>query len=167
MACALQHTSWCLSQHPLRQSSQHLLQPHGLTTVYAITSRVFTGVTGSSLVMTSSHALGHFSVALYRISTVRHDPGCSVAGNGLFTSFQCLLFRLNATLVTCSLQSPTLQIAIVRSPRQHAFTPPMQVEPVTASFPAGAFPKKATLFAPVGSSLVTVAVPDFAPKLAG
>src|SRR5262245_12115515 len=56
---------------------------------------------------------------------------------------------------------------MVRSPAQQAFTPPMHVEPVTASFPAGTFPETATLFAPVGSSLVTVIVPDFAPKLAG
>lgn len=132
-----------------------------------MTSRTFTGVEGSSLVITNSQHLGHFSVALYRIKTLRHEPGCSVAGNGLLTNFQCLLFRLNATLVTCSLQSPTLQIAMVRSPAQHAFTPPMHVEPVTASFPEGTLPETATVFAPVGSSLVIVIVPDFAPKLAG
>ena len=65
-----------------------LLQPQVLRIVYAITSRVFTGVIGSSLVMTSSQDLGHFSVALYRIRTLRHEPGCSVAGNGLLISFQ-------------------------------------------------------------------------------
>src|SRR5262245_27334162 len=132
-----------------------------------MTSRIFTGVFGSSLVMTSSQALGHLSVALYRIKTLRHEPGCSVAGNGLLINFQCLLLRLNATLNTCSLQSPTLQIAIVRSPRQPSFTPPMHVEPVTTSFPEGTFPETAMLFGPVGSSLVTVIVPDFVPKLAG
>src|SRR5678816_133977 len=82
-------------------------------------------------------------------------------------SFQCLLLRLNATLLTCSLQSPTLQIAIVRSPRQHSFTPPMHVEPVTASRPEGASPETEMVFAPDGSSLATVIVPDFAPKLDG
>ena len=81
------------------------------------------------------HALGHFSVALYRISTLKHDPGRSVAGNGLLMSFQWLLLRLKATLVTCRSQSPTLQIAIVRSPRQHSLTPPMHVDPVTTSRP--------------------------------
>jgi hypothetical protein len=35
-----------------------------LTMVYAITSSVLTGVVGSSLVMTSSEAIGTFSVAL-------------------------------------------------------------------------------------------------------
>src|ERR1035441_3566475 len=119
-----------------------------------MTSRIFTGVIGSSLVMTNSQHLGHFSVALYRIRTLRHEPGCSVAGNGLLINFQCLLLRLNATLVTYSLQSPTLQIEMVRSPAQHAFTPPMQVEPVTASFPEGTFPETATLLAPVGSSQI-------------
>src|SRR5947209_19007719 len=117
--------------------------------------------------MTNSQALGHFSVALYRINTLKHEPGCSVAGNGLLINFQCLLLRLKATLVTCSLQSPTLQIEIVRSPTQPSFTPPMHVEPVTASFPEGTFPETATLFVPVGSSLVTVIVPDFEPMLAG
>src|SRR4029077_16329417 len=76
--------------------------------------------------MTNSQHLGHFSVALYRIKTLRHEPGCSVAGNGLLINFQCLLLRLNATLVTRSWQSPTLHIEMVRSPRQHAFTPPMR-----------------------------------------
>ena len=90
-----------------------------------------------------------------------------VAGNGLLISFQCLLGRLKATLVTWSWQSPTLQIAMVRSPRQHSFTPPMQVEPVTARLPGGALPETGTLFGPDGSSLVTVMVADFAPKLEG
>ena len=130
-----------------------------------MTSRIFTGVIGSSLVITNSQHLGHFSVALYRIKTLRHEPGRSVAGNGLLINFQCLLLRLNATLVTCRSQSPTLQIEMVRSPRQHDFTPPMHVEPVTASFPEGTYPETVTLLAPVGSSLVTVIVADFAPKL--
>src|SRR5262249_49993077 len=117
--------------------------------------------------MISSQALGHFSVALYRIRTLRQEPGCRVAGKGLLISFQCLLGRLKATLVTCRSQSPTLHIEMVRSPRQQAFTPPMQVDPVTASFPEGTAPDTATLFAPVGSSLVTVIVPAFAPKLVG
>src|SRR5215203_4990548 len=112
--------------------------------VYAMTSSVLTGVTGSSLVITSSHARGHFSVALYLISTLKHDPGCRTAGNGLLTSFQCLLGRLKATLVTWSWQSPALQMAIVRSPRQHCFTPPMHVEPVTTRRPGGALPETDT-----------------------
>ena len=43
----------------------------------------------------------------------------------------------------------------------------MHVEPVTASLPEGTLPDNETLFGPVGSSLVTVMVADFAPKLAG
>src|SRR5438874_2682043 len=82
-------------------------------------------------------------------------------------SFQCLLFRLNATLVTCRLQSPTLQMAIVRSPRQHSLTPPMHVDPVMVSRPDGTSPENTTVLAPAGSSLVTVIVPDFVPKLEG
>src|SRR6185436_10430251 len=101
------------------------------------------------------------------MSTLRHEPGCNVAGNGLLMSFQCLLLRLKATLVTCSLQSPTLQIAIVRSPRQHSFTPPMQVDPVTTSRPGGATPETETVFGPAGLSLMTVMVADLAPKLDG
>src|SRR5215203_5564912 len=109
-----------------------------------MTSSVFTGVTGSSLVMTSSHARGHFSVALYRMSTLRHDPGCRTAGNGWLINFHGLLGRLKATLVTWSWQSPTLQMAMVRSPRQHSFTPPMHVEPVTTRRPGGALPETDT-----------------------
>src|ERR1700677_1211373 len=88
--------------------------------------------------------------------TPRHAPGCSVAGNGLLTSLQCRLFRLNATLETCSLQSPTLQMAMVRSTRQQAGTAPKMVEPVTASLPAGAVPETWTRFGPDGSLLSTV-----------
>ncbi len=46
-------------------------------------------------------------------------------------------------------------------------TPPMQVDPVTASFPAGARPDTDTVLGPAGSSLVTVMIPDFDPKLVG
>jgi hypothetical protein len=60
-----------------------------------------------------------------------------------------------------------LQIERVRSARQHAFTPPKHVEPVTAIFPEGTLPTTETLFTPVGSSLVTVIVADFVPKLPG
>src|SRR4030095_3014555 len=97
----------------------------------------------------------------------RQEPGWSVAGNGLLRSFQGRLLRLNATLVTCSLQSPTLQIEIVRSAQQHAVTPPNDVEPVTVSLPEGAKPETATTRGPVGSSLVTVIVADLGPKLVG
>jgi len=45
----------------------------------------------------------------------RHDPGGSVAGNGLLISFQWRLFRLNFTLETWRWHSPTLQMAITRS----------------------------------------------------
>src|SRR5262249_45218356 len=128
--CGLQHGSRCLSQHSMRHLSQHLPQPPEFTIVYAMTSSSLTGVTGSSLSMTSSHGLGHFSTALYRTSTFKHDPGCSVAGNGLFTSFHCLLLHFKATRVTCNWHSPMLQIAIVRSPRQPSLTPPMHSEPV-------------------------------------
>jgi hypothetical protein len=46
------------------QRSHCFLQQQSSHTVYAITSRDLTGVVGSSLAMTSSHAIGHFSVAL-------------------------------------------------------------------------------------------------------
>src|SRR5712691_8398597 len=97
----------------------------------------------------------------------RHEPGCSVAGNGLLTSFQCGFFRLNLTLETCRGHSPTLQMASVRSARQHAFTPPKQSEPVTASLPDGASPVTANVCGLPGSPLVTVMVAAFGPKLAG
>src|ERR1700733_14192212 len=101
------------------------------------------------------------------MTTARHEPGCSIAGKGLLTSFQCLLLRLNATLDTCSLQSPTLQIEIVRSTRQQAGTAPKIAEPVTASFPAGAVPDTCTCFGPAGSLLFTVMVPENVPIPAG
>src|ERR1700678_416295 len=97
------------------------------------------------------------------MTTPRHEPGCSVAGNGLLTSLQCRLLRLNATLDTCSLQSPTLQIEMVRSTRQQAGTAPKMVEPDTASFPAGATPDTCTCLGPAGSLLLTVIVPEKAP----
>jgi len=53
----------CFSQHPFRQSSQHFEQRCSHT-VAAITSSVFTGSVGSSLVITSSHDLGSRSVAM-------------------------------------------------------------------------------------------------------
>src|SRR5271167_1740642 len=117
--------------------------------------------------MTSSHAIGHFSVALYRITRQRQAPGGSVAGNGLLMSFQCGFFRLNATLVTSSAHSPILQIEIVRSARQHAFTPPKHSEPVTTSRPAGASPLTFTVCGLPGSLLVTVIVPAAGPKPVG
>ena len=55
----------------------------------------------------------------------------------------------------------------VRSAQQPALTPPKVVEPVTASLPAGASPETSTLSGLAGSSLVTVIVADFGPKLAG
>src|ERR1700677_5287061 len=101
------------------------------------------------------------------MTTLRHDPGCRVAGKGLLTSFQCGLSCLKATLDTCSWHSPTLQIAIVRSLRQQAFTPPKNAEPVTASCPAGALPETATALGPAGSSLVTVIVAEAGPRAVG
>ena len=96
-ACALQHPAWVLSQHPLRQSSQPLLQPQRVPgIVYAMTSSIFTGVTGSSLAITSSHARGHLSVALYRMSTLRHEPGCSVGGERIVDQLPVLALALEA-----------------------------------------------------------------------
>src|SRR5580700_217696 len=126
-----------------------------------------TGVTGSSLEMTSSQARGHFSVALYRTTTPKHEPGRSVCGNGLLTSFQCLCFRLSTTPVTCKLHSPMLQIESVRSAAQQAFTPPKQREPVTTSLPGGASPETAIVLGLDGSSLATVMAAAFDPKLVG
>src|SRR5579863_7787776 len=90
------------------------------------------------------------------MTTARHEPGWSVAGNGLLISFRWRFLRLKCTLETCSLQSPTLQIEIVRSSRQHAGTPPKKVEPVTASLPAGALPETRIERGPAGSLLSTV-----------
>jgi hypothetical protein len=54
-----QHGSqWRVSQLPDRHLSQHLLRPLLLQIVAARSSMTFTGSNGSSLLMTSSHALG-------------------------------------------------------------------------------------------------------------
>jgi hypothetical protein len=113
--------------------------------------------------MTSSQDREHFSVALYRMVRLRQEPGCKVAGNGLLRSFQWELLRLNATLLTWSLQSPTLQIEMVRSAQQHADTPPNEVDPVTASLPVGVSPETAILRGPDGSSLSISIVAALAP----
>ncbi len=55
----------------------------------------------------------------------------------------------------------------VRNSRRPHFTPPKYVEPVTASFPAGASPETPIVWGFAGSSLVTVIVAVFGPKLAG
>src|SRR5450759_1571537 len=98
---------------------------------------------------------------------LRHDPACSVAGNGLLRIVQCEFFRLNPTELTWSLQSPTLQIAIVRSAQQCAFTPPNEVVPVTASLPDGTVPETPTVRFPAGSSLSISIVAAFAPAETG
>ena len=143
---------------------QHFLQQQS---VQAITSTSLLGVCGSSLSITSSQGAGSLWVALYRITTSRHEPGCSVAGNGLWMSLQCRLLCSNATFVTCRSQSPTLQTVMVRKARRQHFTPPKYADPVIAIFPEGAFPDTAIVFGPPGSSLVTVMFADFGPKLAG
>src|SRR5262249_15584206 len=56
---------------------------------------------------------------------------------------------------------------MVRSAQQQAFTPPNDVEPVTASLPDGALPETATVRGPPGSSLPTVIFADLTPKLVG
>src|ERR1700722_20688981 len=101
------------------------------------------------------------------MTTGRHEPGCSVAGKGLFSNLQCRLLRLNRTLVTRRAQSPVLQTERVRSAQQHAFTPPKVVDPAIASFPEGASPETLTLIGLAGSSLVTVIVPVLEPKPRG
>src|SRR5580692_10530146 len=82
-------------------------------------------------------------------------------------SLQCGLCRLKHTLLTCSGHGPTLHKAIVRSAQEQAFTPPKQSEPVTASLPEGAYPVTSIVRRPAGSSLSTVIVADFEPKLVG
>ena len=102
------------------------------------------------------------------MTTDRHEPGCRAAGNGLLINFQWRLLRLNATLETRSLQSPTLQMDIVRSSQQQALTPPKHVEPVTAIVPEGALPVTLIVFGPAGSLLAIVIVAGgVAPKLVG
>jgi len=51
-------------------------------------SIILTGMFGSSLLISSSHDRGHFSAAMYRTTRFMHEPGWSVAGNGLLMSFQ-------------------------------------------------------------------------------
>ena len=117
--------------------------------------------------MIKSCDLGHCSVALYRITRFRHEPGCSVAGNGLLTNFQCRFFRLNFTLDTCRQHSPTLHTETVRSAQVHAGTPPKHVEPVTAILPEGASPLTATRDGLAGSLLTIEMVAAFAPNPVG
>src|ERR1700722_15406672 len=71
-----QHFSSCPSlQEPLRQSSQQFLHPQPPQIVKANSSRILTGIVGSSLVITSSQHLGHLSSALYRMTRLRQEPG--------------------------------------------------------------------------------------------
>src|SRR5271167_4988481 len=101
------------------------------------------------------------------MTTGRHEPGRSFAGKGLLSNLQRRLLRLKRTLVTLRAQSPVLQIERVRSAQHPAFTPPKVVEPAIVSLPGGASPETLTLIGLAGSSLVTVIVPAFAPKLVG
>src|ERR1700691_1497217 len=101
------------------------------------------------------------------MTTARHEPGCSVAGNGLSSSFQRRLLCLKCTLATCSAQPPVLQIDRVRSAQHPGLTPPIVVDPVTVSLPAGASPETLMLIGLAGSSLVTAIVAALAPKLSG
>src|SRR5512133_3541188 len=146
--------------------------------------------------MTSSQHFGPAQVGVNRMRTPRHDPGRMVAGNGLLTilnvaqhwserlSFlsSCLSSQsqssqsrqpaligsgLNATFVTWRSQSPLLQIEMVRSARWPRSTGPKWPLPVTTRCPLGAVPVRASVRGPAGSSLVTVNVADFAPKLVG
>ena len=55
----------------------------------------------------------------------------------------------------------------MRSAQHPALTPPNVVEPATVSLPEGASPETLTLIGLAGSSLVTVIVAAFAPKLSG
>src|SRR5688500_7050513 len=99
--------------------------------------------------------------------TPRHALGCSVAGKGLLINFQWRLLRLNATLVTCNLQSPVLQMDMVRSAVQQALTPPKHSDPVIASLPEGALPETSIVCGLAGSSLITLSVANLGPKLSG
>src|ERR1035441_3855137 len=101
------------------------------------------------------------------MTTPRQEPGCRVAGKGLLISFQCGFLRLNLTLVTCSGQSPTLQMESVRSARQQALTPPKQSDPLTASLPGGASPVSCTVWTPAGSLLLIVMVAELGPIFDG
>src|SRR5580658_1689129 len=101
------------------------------------------------------------------MTTLRQDPGWTAAGKGLWISSQCRLGCRNRTLDTCSWQSPTLQIEMVRSALQHAWTPPKNVEPVTASLPDGASPVTTIDAGLAGSLLVMVRVEEKEPTPAG
>src|SRR5271167_1429596 len=101
------------------------------------------------------------------MTTLRQEPGWRVAGKGLWINSQWRLRCLNFALDTCSLQSPTLQIEMVRSALQQASTPPKNVEPVTASVPDGASPVTTMDPGLPGSLLVMVKVEEAGPTLAG
>src|SRR5271170_4114282 len=101
------------------------------------------------------------------MTTLRQEPGWTAAGKGLWISSQCRLGCRNRTLDTCSLQSPTLQIEMVRSALRQASTPPKNVEPVTASRPDGASPVTTMDAGLAGSLLMMVRVAEAGPTLAG
>src|SRR5437763_1478654 len=101
------------------------------------------------------------------MTTLRQDPGRSVAGKGLLINLKWRRSCLKATSVTCRLQSPTLQTDTVRCGRRPHLIPPKTVEPATASWPEGTLPDTAIIRGPAGSSLLTVTVADLGPKLDG
>src|ERR1035437_1084971 len=94
-------------------------------------------------------------------------PGCSGAGNGFRIRRKCRCRRLNATRLTWSVQSPTLQIETRCCSRRQHFTPPNIAEPDTASLPGGARPVMVIVAGLAGSLLVTVTVAEAGPRLAG
>ena len=166
--CALQHSSWRFSQHPFRQSSQHFLHPQ---LVPDRVSQHVQSLDWCNRVVARDDQLAA-PRTLFRGLVPDHDAqaraGMQRRGERIVDQLPVLLLRLNATLVTCSVQSPTLQIEMVRSPRQQAFTPPNARRAGDGELAGRRIAGNGdALRGPVGSSLVTVIVPDFAPKLVG
>lgn len=110
-------------------------------TVWAITSTQRTGSPGSSLRITSSQDTGSRSSARYAITTAKHYPERSTAGNGLLMIRKTWWWCLKATSLTDSTQLPVLQSQSVRCASVQHSTPPKTADPQTSSLPFDVSPR--------------------------
>src|SRR5436190_13081526 len=135
----------------------------------AVTIRVITGVSGSSVMISSLHCLRPHEVGVKRITKSTQESWLTIAGNGLLTSLKSGQAGKNKTLLTSKLHLPTLQMEMVFSavgPPAH--TSPKSVEPVTRTSPAGVWPLTETnRLGTLGSLQVSVIVPGCAPRVVG
>src|SRR5438132_237685 len=83
---------------------------------------------------------------------LRHEPGCRVAGNGLWRSFQWELLRLKATLFTWSLHCSSLNEPGHTSPK----SPWPARAVVSVATPCDPETRKSTIGAP--GSLVEIRI---------